>query len=116
MEIGYAALDGDKVIGWSLEMHDDYIHEFDNLDWLNGQWSGMLDDLRYENGKVYDSGEQGRKDAEQAEADRDAVLDTLPDAIADLSESVSDNATDLAVVMNALAELSAIVSDLVDGA
>lgn len=54
MEIGYAALDGDKVIGWSLEMHDDYVHEFDNLDWLNGQWSGTLDDLRYENGKVYD--------------------------------------------------------------
>lgn len=47
--------------------------------------------------------------------DRDEVIDMLPDAFAELSMAVSDGATDTAELADALADLSLIVSGLVNG-
>lgn len=43
------------------------------------------------------------------------IMDSLPDAFADLSGMVSDNTVDMADVMDAIAELSEIVSKLMEG-
>lgn len=48
--------------------------------------------------------------------DRIDVFNSLPDAVADLSESVSDNTINQNDIANAVAELSEIVSVLVEGA
>lgn len=55
--------------------------------------------------------EQDIKDAEHRE-----IMDSLPDALADLSLMVSDNTSDTADLQDALAELSEIVSGLMEGA
>ena len=43
------------------------------------------------------------------------LMDSLPDAVADLSVMVSDNTVDTADLMDAIAELSEIVSNLMEG-
>lgn len=43
------------------------------------------------------------------------IIDSLPDAIAELSEMVSDNAVNMVDVMDAIADLSEIVSNLMEG-
>lgn len=54
--------------------------------------------------------EQARQDAkEKAE-----IASTLPDAVADMSEQVSSNTTDYSDLSDAVAELSALVSNLVE--
>lgn len=55
-----------------------------------------------------------REEAERQEEHRE-LMDSLPDAIADLSEMVSDNTINTADVMDAIAELSEIVSNLMEG-
>lgn len=50
--------------------------------------------------------------SEKAEADRQETLSLLPDAIADLSETVSTTETTSTELADAIAELSAIVSEL----
>lgn len=47
--------------------------------------------------------------------EREEVIDMLPDAFAELSMAVSDGATDTAELADALADLSLIVSGLVNG-
>lgn len=49
-------------------------------------------------------------------ADHQELINSLPDAVADLSESVSDNAVNQNDIADAVAELSEIVSTLVEGA
>lgn len=56
--------------------------------------------------------QQAAKDARDAETERQETLSLLPDAVADLSETVSTNETDLTDVNNAIAELSELVSEL----
>lgn len=46
---------------------------------------------------------------------RAAMLNSIPDALSELSEQVSSNAVDAQTVMDALAELSETVSDLASG-
>lgn len=48
-------------------------------------------------------------------ADKQEVMDSLPDAMADLSLAVSNGAADTAELADALADLSAIVSTLMEG-
>lgn len=54
--------------------------------------------------------EQARQDA-QEKAD---IASSLPDAVADLSEQVSSNATDCSDLSDAVAELSMLVSNMVE--
>lgn len=58
-----------------------------------------------------------REEAErkmQEAKDRADMIDALPDAVADLSEQVSTNATDSSDLADALAELSVLVSNLME--
>lgn len=57
--------------------------------------------------------EMAKCDEHDAQLD---VFNSLPDAVADLSESVSDNAVNQNDIADAVAELSEIVSTLVEGA
>lgn len=43
------------------------------------------------------------------------IMDSLPDAMADLSEMVSSNTIDMEGIMDAIADLSEVVSQLVEG-
>lgn len=49
---------------------------------------------------------------QQAQQEQKELINSLPDAIADLSSDVSNNATSTNDLMDAIADLSAIVSDL----
>lgn len=70
----------------------------------------------------YDEDEQAAHDAEKAEqeaaqeeqAAQQELMQAMPDAVADLSEQVSNNAIDAATLMEAIADLSQVVSDLVE--
>lgn len=58
--------------------------------------------------------EQEQAEQEQAEAEaRAELMDSLPDAVADLSEYVSTNTASAEELADAVAELSQLVSDLV---
>lgn len=57
--------------------------------------------------------EAAEKAAQEA-ADKAEVMDSLPDAVADLSEVVSTQADDSASLADAVAELSQLVSDLTE--
>ena len=56
--------------------------------------------------------EQAAQDEREAEAERQETLSLLPDALADLSETVSTNEVTATELADAIAELSAIVSEL----
>lgn len=56
--------------------------------------------------------EQAAQDERQAEQERQETLSLLPDAVADLSETVSTNGTTATELADAIAELSEIVSEL----
>ena len=56
--------------------------------------------------------EQAAQDEREAEAERQETLSLLPDALADLSETVSTNEVTGTELADAIAELSAIVSEL----
>ena len=74
-----------------------------------------LDDDDYETVKIYHvwtPGEIIDKEERQKAAEKNALLDTLPDAVADLSDLVSSGTADMQVVMDALADLSETVSEL----
>lgn len=77
-----------------------------------------LDDSDYETVMVYHvltEDEMAQRDDSEQKQERQDVIDSLPDAVADLSEMVSDNATSIADIMDAIAELSEIVSNLTEG-
>ena len=54
-------------------------------------------------------------DSQKDQSEKTDMLDSLPDAVADLSETVSGNASDASDLADALAELSELVSTLVEG-
>ena len=56
--------------------------------------------------------EQAAQDEREAEQERQETLSLLPDALADLSETVSTNEVTATELADAIAELSAIVSEL----
>ena len=56
--------------------------------------------------------EQAAQDEREAEAERQETLSLLPDALADLSETVSTNEVTATELADAIAELSEIVSEL----
>lgn len=63
--------------------------------------------------------EQQEEQAEQAEQEAAAeaqheVMDSLPDALAELSECVSDNQVNVSDLSDAIAELAALVSDMLE--
>lgn len=58
--------------------------------------------------------EIAEREAGEAEAAHQELIDALPDAVADLSVMVSDNAIDTTDLQDALAELSEIVSGLME--
>ena len=60
--------------------------------------------------------EQAAQDAMEAEQERQETLSLLPDALADLSETVSTNEVTATELSDAIAELSAIVSELASSA
>ncbi len=60
--------------------------------------------------------EQAARDAMEAEQERQETLSLLPDALADLSETVSTTEVTATELSDAIAELSAIVSELAAGA
>lgn len=78
-----------------------------------------LDEIDYETVQIYHKWtpeELAEKEASEAEQDRQEIMDSLPDALAELSLAVSDGAADTADLAEALADLSLIVSNLVEGA
>lgn len=52
---------------------------------------------------------------EQEQREQQELINTLPDAVADLSEQVSSNADNDSTLIEAVAELSQLVSDLMEG-
>lgn len=64
----------------------------------------------------YTEEELKQQEDAKAQAEHQELIDSLPDAVADLSEVVSSNSEDTSGLSDALAELSEIVSTLVEGA
>lgn len=78
-----------------------------------------LDDSDYEEVmlyRVWTAEEIARREESERQQEQQEVMDALPDAMADLSLMVSDNVTDIADIMDAIADLSEIVSGLMEGA
>lgn len=74
-----------------------------------------LDDSDYETVQLYHrwtSEEIAQREESKRQQEHQELMDSLPDAMADLSEMVSDNTIDTADLQDALAELSEIVSRL----
>lgn len=65
--------------------------------------------------QAFEEEREAREAQEQEAAEQAELVAALPDAVADLSEQVSTNALTNEEVMDALAELSQVVSDLVGG-
>lgn len=77
------------------------------------------DDDDYEEVEIWHEYTEAELEEMEKCDEHDAQLDvfnSLPDAVADLSESVSDNAVNQNDIADAVAELSEIVSTLVEGA
>lgn len=73
------------------------------------------DDNDYEIVEVwheYTAEELERKKRSDENKEQKELFNTLPDAVSDLSEVVSTNATDLTDINNAVAELSELVSNI----
>lgn len=73
------------------------------------------DDNDYEIVEVwheYTAEELERKKRSDENKEQKELFNTLPDAVSDLSEVVSANATDLTDINNAVAELSELVSNI----
>lgn len=78
-----------------------------------------LSDGDYEDVMLYHAwtaDEVAQRERNVQEQEQQEVVDALPDAMADLSLMVSDNVTYIADIMDAIAELSEIVSGLMEGA
>lgn len=78
-----------------------------------------LEDGDYETVQFYNAyteDDVARREESERQQEQQEVMDALPDAMADLSLMVSDNVTDIADVMDAIADLSEIVSGLMEGA
>ena len=74
-----------------------------------------LDDSDYETVKLYHrwtEDEIAQHNESKRQQEHQEIMNSLPDAMADLSEMVSDNTIDTADLQDALAELSEIVSGL----
>lgn len=63
---------------------------------------------------VWTEDELAERESRGIAAEFQEIMDSLPDAVADLSEMVSDNTIDTADLQDALAELSEIVSGLME--
>lgn len=77
------------------------------------------DDDDYEEVEIWHEYTEAELEEMEKCDERDSQIDvfnSLPDAVADLSESVSDNAVNQNDIADAVAELSEIVSTLVEGA
>lgn len=73
------------------------------------------DDDDYEEVEVwheYTDEELNKIEQQKARQEKEEILDSLPDALADLSSEVSNNSISTADIMDAIADLSSIVSDL----
>lgn len=70
--------------------------------------------------KPYTDEELERRAEQKAEAEEAAanqeLINELPDAVAELSEQVSTNSIDTETLMEAIADLSQVVSDIMEGA
>lgn len=73
------------------------------------------DDSDYEEVEVwheYTDEELDKIKRQEARREKEEILDSLPDALADLSSEVSNNSISATDLMDAIADLSSIVSDL----
>lgn len=76
-----------------------------------------LDDADYEEVQLYHvwtAEEIAQREEAERQQEHQEIMDALPDAVADLSVMVSDNAIDTTDLQDALAELSEIVSGLME--
>lgn len=99
-----------------LDEENNQIGEDDNEpDWSVWRVDHYEDNM-LEDGSI-DSRTYCRKftDEELEEEAHQELINLLPDAFADLSETVSDNAEDASGLSDAVAELSELVSNLVEG-
>lgn len=63
---------------------------------------------------AYTDDEIAQREEAEAQEEHQELINTLPDAVAELSEMVSNNTIDTADLQDALAELSEIVSGLME--
>lgn len=107
-----------RIIEWSEEQLDGMTVEFSNGDYVNATAINGAHDFRIVDGlAVYDPTQEtlDKIEAEELKTDKQEIMDSIPDALAELSLAVSDGAADTADLAEALADLSLIVSNLVEG-
>lgn len=96
---------------WSecpMEAPDDWPHEKTVNTYINvARWREYTPEELAEVEKAKAAAEKELRDAK----DRADMINSMPDAVADLSEQVSSNATSNADLADALADLSAVVSN-----
>ena len=97
---------------WSecpMEAPDDWPHENTVNTYINvARWREYTHEELAEIAKKKAEAEKELQDAR----DKAGMIDALPDAVADLSEQVSSNATSNAELADALADLSIVVSNI----
>lgn len=117
--IGYARIDQDsRLLEWNWEPWDGLDIEIGNAEIIDQLCRNGIEDFVIRDGMAYfepTPEKAAQYEEETRRAELDEMIDELPDAVADLSEAVSDNAIDTSDIMDALAELSEIVSQLVEG-
>ena len=98
---------------WCDEGQQFHIEEIESVVMKIDPMTGMTVPVR--RFKIVENQPQPEPTPEEIAALENAdMIDALPDAVADLSEQVSTNATDYSDLADALAELSVLVSNLME--
>lgn len=114
-DVGYRIIE-QEVGHWETYGPDGILSDYDG--WYLDEWKehgGVEDTWAYGVYHTYTDEELAEIEAARVEQERrveqQELIESLPDAVADLSEMVSDNTVDVADIMDAVADLSGMVSD-----
>ena len=106
-----------RIEYWYEDECEPGLTEFSNGEYVNAMCVDGLEDFVIRDGVAYfepTPEKIERYEEAQRRTEHQEIMDSLPDALADLSVMVSDNTIDTADLQDALAELSEIVSELLE--